>query len=102
MARVQAPDDGVMTTPTRVGADPHLEIIRPVPPPTRRACAECVRLATPWVHLRQCLTCGQVGCCDSSPMRHARGHAASTGHVVVRSIEPGESWRWCYAHEQFV
>ncbi|MFD6443949.1 UBP-type zinc finger domain-containing protein [Promicromonospora sp. NPDC060204] len=52
--------------------------------------------------LRQCLTCGQVGCCDSSPMRHARAHAAATSHVVVRSIEPGEDWRWCYADEQFV
>jgi hypothetical protein len=91
-----------MTTPTRVSTDSHLEIIRPVPPPARRACAECLQLGTPWVHLRQCLTCGQVGCCDSSPMRHARGHAAATAHVVVRSIEPGESWRWCYAHGQFL
>lgn len=91
-----------MTTPTERGLDPHLGIVRPVPPPTRRACPECVRLATPWVHLRQCLTCGQVGCCDSSPMRHARAHAAGTGHVIVRSIEPGEAWRWCYVDEQFV
>jgi uncharacterized UBP type Zn finger protein len=91
-----------MRSPTRFSGDPHLENIRPVPPPGRRECAECVQLATPWVHLRQCLTCGQVGCCDSSPMRHARGHAASTEHAIVRSIEPGESWRWCYAHEQFV
>ena len=87
---------------TRVGADPHLAIIRPVSAPARRACAECLKSGTPWVHLRQCLTCGQVGCCDSSPMRHARAHAATTGHVIVRSVEPGESWRWCYAHEQFV
>jgi uncharacterized UBP type Zn finger protein len=85
-----------------LGADPHLEIVRPVPRPARRVCAECVALATTRVHLRQCLTCGQVGCCDSSTMRHARGHAASTGHVVVRSIEPGETWRWCYADEQLV
>ncbi|MCW2794038.1 MAG: zinc finger, UBP-type [Nocardioides sp.] len=91
-----------MTALTPDGADPHLAIVQPVPPPTRRACLECVRLATPWVHLRQCLTCGQVGCCDSSPMRHARTHAHATGHVVVRSIEPGERWRWCYVHEQFV
>jgi hypothetical protein len=49
-----------------------------------------------------CQTCGEVGCCDSSPMRHARAHAISTGHVVVRSLEPGETWRWCYVHEQFV
>lgn len=103
MARVQAPDGGVMTAnPTRVGAGPHLGIIRPVRPPARRVCAECVKLGPPWVHLRQCLTCGQVGCCDSSPMRHARAHAATTGHVIVRSIEPGENWRWCYVDEQFV
>jgi hypothetical protein len=51
---------------------------------------------------RQCLTCGRVGCCDSSPTRHARAHAATTGHYVVRSLEPGENWRWCYAHEQYV
>lgn len=87
---------------TRVGADPHLKIIRPVPPPARRACAECVQLGTPWVHLRQCLTCGLVGCCDSSPLRHACAHAATTGHVIARSIEPGENWRWCYVDEQFV
>lgn len=88
--------------PGGLGADPHLRVIRPVPPPAQHACAECVQLGTPWVHLRQCLTCGQVGCCDSSPMRHARAHAAATGHVIVRSIEPGENWRWCYVDEQFV
>jgi ubiquitin-hydrolase Zn-finger-containing protein len=88
--------------PARLGADPHLAIIRPVPPPAGRECPACVQLATPWVHLRQCLTCGQVGCCDSSPMRHARAHAATTGHFVVRSIEPGESWRWCYVDQRYV
>ena len=89
--------------PTRVGADPHLAH-RPARPATRPdGCARSAcSSATPWVHLRQCLTCGQVGCCDSSPMRHARAHAATTGHVIVRSIEPGENWRWCYADEQFV
>ncbi|MCW3493322.1 UBP-type zinc finger domain-containing protein [Microbacterium sp. SSM24] len=82
--------------------DPHLLLVRPVGPPRARGCEECLRLGTPWVHLRQCLTCGRIGCCDSSPMRHARAHAATTGHVIVRSIEPGETWRWCYADEQFV
>jgi len=52
-----------------------------------------------WVHLRQCLACGQVACCDSSPRRHASAHHAETGHPVVRSIEPGEHWRWCYVDE---
>jgi hypothetical protein len=91
-----------VTAVTQGGPDPHLEIVRPVPPPVRYVCEECTLLGTPWVHLRQCLTCGQVGCCDSSPMRHARAHAATTSHVVVRSIEPGEDWRWCYADEQFL
>jgi uncharacterized UBP type Zn finger protein len=49
-----------------------------------------------WAHLRMCLTCGYVGCCDSSPHRHASEHFAQTGHPVMRSIEPGENWRWCY------
>ena len=90
-----------MSTTPGVLPDVHLALVRPVQPRTN-GCEECLRLGTPWVHLRLCLTCGEVGCCDSSPMRHARGHAASTGHVVVRSLEPGENWRWCYAHEQFV
>nr|WP_232421919.1 UBP-type zinc finger domain-containing protein [Nocardioides sp. Iso805N] len=54
------------------------------------------------MHLRLCLTCGKVGCCDSSPMRHARAHAASSGHAIVRSLEPGEDWRWCYVDDQYV
>jgi hypothetical protein len=54
------------------------------------------------VHLRLCLTCGHVGCCDSSPNRHARRHAHAVGHAIVRSFEPGEDWRWCYIDEQFV
>jgi hypothetical protein len=49
-----------------------------------------------WVHLRQCLTCGHVACCDSSPRRHASKHHADTGHPVMRSLEPGEDWRWCF------
>jgi uncharacterized UBP type Zn finger protein len=53
-----------------------------------------------WVHLRQCLTCGNVACCDSSPRRHASGHHRETGHPVMRSIEPGEAWRWCYVDEE--
>jgi hypothetical protein len=90
------------TVPGRAIPDPHLSLVRPVGAPTTPGCVECLRLGTAWVHLRQCHTCGEVGCCDSSPMRHAHAHAASTGHVIVRSIEPGEDWRWCYADEQFV
>lgn len=89
-----------MTTSPGV-PDPHLALVRPVSPRTS-GCEECLRLGTPWVHLRLCLTCGKVGCCDSSPMRHARAHAGSSGHVIVRSLEPGENWRWCYVDDQYV
>ena len=54
----------------------------------------------PVVHLRTCLTCGYVGCCDSSKGRHATAHSEHTGHPVMQSAEPGETWRWCYVHEQ--
>jgi len=85
-----------------VASDPHIAMIRPVAPQTTEGCAECLRLGTPWVHLRLCLTCGHVGCCDSSPMRHARAHAHSIGHPIVQSMEAGENWRWCYVHENYV
>jgi hypothetical protein len=81
--------------------DPHLAQIRPVRVRTPHGCEECLALGTPWVHLRLCLSCGHVGCCDSSPMRHARAHATEL-HPIVRSLEPGEDWRWCYPHETFV
>jgi uncharacterized UBP type Zn finger protein len=90
-----------MTT-ARMSVDPHLAQVRPVTPRTPGACEECMRLGTPWVHLRLCLTCGRVGCCDSSPMRHARAHAHAAAHPIVQSAEPGEEWRWCYIHEAFV
>ena len=70
-----------------------------VMPQTPRGCPDCVREGTRTVHLRLCLTCGNVGCCDSSPGRHADRHHEQTGHPVVRSFEPGEAWRWCYEHE---
>lgn len=68
-------------------------------PLTPAGCAECLRDGTRWVRLRMCLTCGHVGCCDSSPGRHATAHFRETGHPVMRSAEPGESWRWCYVDE---
>jgi hypothetical protein len=86
---------------TSVGIDPHVTAIRQVVPRTN-GCEECLRLGTPWVHLRLCLTCGHVGCCDSSPMRHARAHAHAIGHPIVQSMERGENWRWCYVHENYV
>jgi CPA1 family monovalent cation:H+ antiporter len=65
-------------------------------------CVECLRDGTRWVHLRECLVCGHVGCCDSSIGRHATKHFHTSGHPVMRSIEPGESWRWCYVDEAVV
>ena len=65
-----------------------------------RSCQDCVAIGeTHWAHLRKCLTCGHIGCCDSSPRRHATGHFHETGHPVMRSAEPDEVWRWCFVHE---
>ncbi|RZS30391.1 sodium/proton antiporter (CPA1 family) [Herbihabitans rhizosphaerae] len=67
---------------------------------TPGGCEECLRDGMTWVHLRLCLSCGHVGCCDSSIGKHASGHHAETGHPVMRSIEPGEAWRWCFVDEK--
>lgn len=65
-------------------------------------CEECVKLGQRWVHLRQCLVCGHVGCCDSSIGKHATKHFHTSKHPVMRSVEPGESWGWCYVDELMV
>jgi uncharacterized UBP type Zn finger protein len=62
-------------------------------------CPQCLAAGDPWCHLRICLTCGQVGCCDSSPNKHASRHAAAEGHPIMRSIQPGEDWSWCFVDE---
>jgi uncharacterized UBP type Zn finger protein len=77
---------------------PHLWETREVPPATQ-GCAECIELGDTWVHLRVCLSCGNVGCCDQSVNKHASAHFGATRHPVARSIQPGEAWRWCYADE---
>lgn len=74
---------------------PHLDQIRDVTP-SSQGCAECLASGSTWVHLRLCLTCGHVGCCDSSPNRHATKHFHRTGHPIIKSLEPGENWGWCY------
>jgi len=74
----------------------HLDLVHEVKPATK-GCAECLASGSRWVHLRVCLACGHVGCCDSSPGRHASAHYRSTGHPVMRSLEPGEAWGWCHA-----
>jgi len=62
-------------------------------------CEDCLRTGEPWLHLRICLECGKVGCCDDSPNRHASAHAHSSSHPIIRSIEPGEDWSYCYVDE---
>ena len=74
---------------------PHLGQVRDVQPGSR-GCEECLKTGDRWVSLRMCLSCGKVGCCDSSKNKHATAHFHATGHPVMRSIEPGESWKWCY------
>ena len=67
--------------------------------PTSKGCEECLKTGGQWVHLRECLTCGHVGCCDSSPNTHATKHYHATKHPVIQSAQPGEDWRWCYMDE---
>jgi CPA1 family monovalent cation:H+ antiporter len=74
----------------------HLDAAPALPRPTDPRCGECVELGWEWVHLRQCLECGQVACCDSSRGKHATAHFHATLHPVMRSAEQGEAWRWCY------
>ena len=76
--------------------------IDPTVPPSGPGCVECDETGGWWVHLRRCAECGHVGCCDSSPSRHATAHHRATGHPVVQSYEPGEDWFWDYAREQGV
>jgi uncharacterized UBP type Zn finger protein len=62
-------------------------------------CEECLAEGEPWLHLRICLECGHVGCCDDSPNRHATAHAKSTDHPIIRSLQPGEDWSWCFVDD---
>jgi uncharacterized UBP type Zn finger protein len=65
-------------------------------------CEECLAMGDEWVHLRLCLTCGHVGCCDSSKNKHATKHFNKTNHPVMRSLEPGENWKWCFVDQLFM
>jgi CPA1 family monovalent cation:H+ antiporter len=76
--------------------DPNIE------PRTPGECEDCVAIGGRWVHLRVCLGCGKVGCCDSSPNKHASAHFAAENHPVMRSAEPGEDWRWCFVDQTLV
>jgi uncharacterized UBP type Zn finger protein len=62
-------------------------------------CEDCLKMGGRWVHLRACLTCGKIGCCDSSPNRHATRHFQATQHPIITSVEPNETWVWCYEDE---
>lgn len=77
----------------------HVDQISIRPSAEVAGCEECLRSGGQWVHLRQCLSCGRVGCCDSSRNRHASEHAAESSHPIVCSAEPGETWCWCYVDE---
>lgn len=80
----------------------HLEgltVANSPPPKTPDACEDCLKEGTRWVALRECMTCGHVGCCDSSPGKHATRHFHETQHPVMRAISRGQTWDWCYVHE---
>ncbi len=76
----------------------HLDQVRQVSPRSD-GCEECLQTGDRWVELRQCLTCGHVGCCDSSKNKHATQHYRATSHPIMRSAEPGQHWGWCYVDE---
>ena len=79
---------------THLGAITVLEL-----PASVEGCEDCLRIGGKWLHLRICLSCGHVGCCDDSPNRHATAHAGDTGHPLIRSLEPGEEWSWCFVDQ---
>lgn len=79
----------------------HLNHLHPVRPRTPEGCEECLKTGDEWLHLRECLDCGHIGCCDSSKNRHATKHYEATQHPVIRSFEPGEEWKWCYVDQVF-
>jgi uncharacterized UBP type Zn finger protein len=88
------------TQRTNVVGCAHVKDIRPVTPSTFEGCEDCLKMGGKWVHLRVCLHCGHVGCCDSSPNKHASKHAHVTTHPFVQSFEPGEDWVWCFIDQQ--
>jgi CPA1 family monovalent cation:H+ antiporter len=93
-------DDELVTPETRAGDCEHLSVApKIVKANTPEGCEECLVEGTRWVHLRLCLSCGHVGCCESSVRKHAKHHYHETSHPVMRSIEPGEAWRWCYVDD---
>jgi len=93
-------DDELTPSEQRAGDCKHLrDAPKVMRANTPEGCEECLKEGTRWVHLRLCLSCGHVGCCDSSPRKHAAAHFRDGHHPVMRSIEPGEAWRWCYVDD---
>lgn len=80
----------------------HLSDLRLAEPSTDEGCEDCLVIGSSWVHLRLCMACGHVGCCDSSPHRHASAHFHDTAHPVIESFEPGERWAFCYVDEMMI
>ena len=78
----------------------HLDQIHPVTP-SAAGCEDCLKTGDTWVHLRMCLTCGHVGCCDSSKNKHATKHYHASGHPIIKSFEKGEDWGYCYPDDRF-
>jgi hypothetical protein len=79
----------------------HITSLETIRRPRAQACQECVKTGSRWVHLRTCQTCGVTLCCDSSPNRHASGHARASGHPVIASAEPGEQWLYCFPDDAY-
>jgi hypothetical protein len=98
-ARAEAQRDGRSRDDAAARQCTHLAQVRATPPRTPDGCEECLASGSRWVHLRLCLTCGHVGCCDSSPEKHATRHYGQARHPLMRSLEPGEDWGWCYVDE---
>jgi len=81
----------------------HLDQINPhVQPRTPEGCEECLKSGDKWINLRECLTCGHIGCCDSSKNKHATKHFHATKHPIIKSFEKGQDWKWCYVDETYL
>ncbi len=80
----------------------HLDQIRDVPARTPEGCEECLAIGQGWVQLRKCMTCGHIGCCDSSIGKHATKHFHETGHPIIQSYQPDEDWMWCYVDQLMI
>ena len=80
----------------------HVAELGEVEPSSPDSCPQCVEMGDTWINLRLCLTCGQVGCCDASKNKHATAHFKETGHPIIQSYQPDETWRYCYADDQKV